>query len=290
MMFLWEGRGSLTPGSLHLSAGSQSIGLSQEFPKAQSASCPANMKQAAFWNTLEYTCRLLGISTGAVLIGVGTDTLLLGQFKSLAVYLLVSGIAVSLCEAAYFAGLLLTACCTPKTGSGMHTCWKHARRRGAFQKFLMYVLLSVACFLHPVIVWHVTIPGTMLVVTGFTYFLLSKQQKETRTPGEEQYTDSQSAAVAMTDAGDTEQTYTFPRGAPQGQRNSLLGFLRSFFKSCKKLDTVEASSSSPPTRRQVHFEEKVVNIILSVKESPEDQESLAEETTSDMAPILPPQL
>uniref|UniRef100_A0A670I3M3 Transmembrane protein 72 n=1 Tax=Podarcis muralis TaxID=64176 RepID=A0A670I3M3_PODMU len=190
----------------------------------------------------------------------------------------VSGIAVSLCEAAYFVGLLLTACCTPKTGSGMHTCWKHARRRGAFQKFLMYVLLSVACFLHPVIVWHVTIPGTMLVVTGFTYFLLSKQQKETRTPGEEQYTDSQSAAVAMTDAGDTEQTYTFPRGAPRGQRNSLLGFLRSFFKSCKKLDTVEASSK------------KVVNIILSVKESPEEQEILAEETTSDMAPILPPQL
>nr|XP_034993248.1 transmembrane protein 72 [Zootoca vivipara] len=249
------------------------------------------MKQAAFWNTLEYTCRLLGISTGAVLIGVGTDTLLLGQFKSLAVYLLVSGIAVSVCEAAYFAGLLLTACCTPKMGSGMHTCWKHARRRGAFQKFLMYVLLSVACFLHPVIVWHVTIPGTMLVVTGFTYFLLSKQQKETRAPGEEQYTDSQSAAVAMTDAGAAEQTYTFPRGAPRGgQRNSLLGSLRSFFKSCKKLDTAEASSSSPPTRRQVHFEEKVVNIILSVKESPEEQESLAEETTSDMAPILPPQL
>lgn len=33
-------------------------------------------------------------------------------------------------------------------------CWL-----GCFQKFLAYLLLSVACFLHPVLVWHVTIPG-----------------------------------------------------------------------------------------------------------------------------------
>lgn len=39
------------------------------------------------------------------------------------------------------------------------TCWKQARCPGSFQKFLGYTLLSVACFLHPVLVWHVTIPG-----------------------------------------------------------------------------------------------------------------------------------
>lgn len=38
-------------------------------------------------------------------------------------------------------------------------CWKRARCPGSFQKFLGYTLLSVACFLHPVLVWHVTIPG-----------------------------------------------------------------------------------------------------------------------------------
>lgn len=38
-------------------------------------------------------------------------------------------------------------------------CWKRGRRPGSFQKFLGYTLLSVACFLHPILVWHVTIPG-----------------------------------------------------------------------------------------------------------------------------------
>lgn len=45
-----------------------------------------------------------------------------------------------------------------------HACWKQARRPGSFQKFLGYTLLSVACFLHPVLVWHVTIPGEKLVL------------------------------------------------------------------------------------------------------------------------------
>ncbi|XP_061490734.1 transmembrane protein 72 [Rhineura floridana] len=243
------------------------------------------MKQIAFWNTLEYTCRLLGISTGAVLIGVGTDTLLQGQFKSLAIYLLISGTAVFVCEVTYFASLLLATCTTPKMATMMQTCWKQARHRGAFQKFLAYVLLSVACFLHPVIVWHVTIPGTMLVLTGFAYFLLSKQQKETKALGQDQYSDCQSAAVMG--AGDTRQTY---RGAPRGQHNSILGYLRSFFKSCRKEDAHRASSSILPTRRQVHFEEKAVNIIPSFKENPEEHESLAEESASDTSPILVPQL
>lgn len=46
------------------------------------------MKLQVFWTGLEYTCRLLGITTAAVLIGVGTETFLQGRFKSLAFYLL----------------------------------------------------------------------------------------------------------------------------------------------------------------------------------------------------------
>uniref|UniRef100_D6RGB3 Transmembrane protein 72 n=1 Tax=Mus musculus TaxID=10090 RepID=D6RGB3_MOUSE len=46
------------------------------------------MKLQVFWTGLEYTCRLLGIATAAVLIGVGTETFLRGRFKSLAFYLL----------------------------------------------------------------------------------------------------------------------------------------------------------------------------------------------------------
>nr|XP_060623059.1 transmembrane protein 72 [Anolis sagrei ordinatus] len=125
------------------------------------------MRQVTFWIVLEHICRLLGISTGAVLIAVGTDTLLQGKFKSLAVYLIISGIAVSVCEAAYFASLFLAIGSTPKIGSMKYTCWKQARRRGAFQKFLAYVLLSIACFLHPVLVWHVTIPDLKSIFRGY---------------------------------------------------------------------------------------------------------------------------
>jgi len=41
----------------------------------------------------------------------------------------------------------------------VQACCKRARQPGSFQKFLGYMLLSVACFLHPILVWHVTIPG-----------------------------------------------------------------------------------------------------------------------------------
>lgn len=49
-----------------------------------------------------------------------------------------------------------------KPESLAQACWKRARCPGSFQKFLGYTLLSVACFLHPILVWHVTIPGEKL--------------------------------------------------------------------------------------------------------------------------------
>ena len=47
--------------------------------------------------------------------------------------------------------------CQP--GSLAYRAREKARWLGCFQRFLAYMLLSVACFLHPVLVWHVTIPG-----------------------------------------------------------------------------------------------------------------------------------
>ncbi|XP_052655268.1 transmembrane protein 72 isoform X2 [Harpia harpyja] len=229
------------------------------------------MRHKAFWSALEYTCRLLGISTAAVLIGVGVETLQRGQFKSLAFYLL----------------------CKPD--SLAQACWKRARRPGSFQKFLGYTLLSVACFLHPVLVWHVTIPGSMLVLTALAYFLLSKRRK---SPGHKEthpqageYVDPSATMAAPTIAGDTEQTYTFP-GAQREQHRSLLGHMKSILKGSKDRSpdpVAPAQPAAPPApRKQVHFQEKVVQIIPSVSESLEDVESEAEETTSDTTPILTP--
>ncbi|KAM6266118.1 transmembrane protein 72 [Porphyrio hochstetteri] len=251
------------------------------------------MQHKAFWSALEYTCRLLGISTAAVLVGVGVETLQRGQFKSLAFYLLFSGVAVTICEGFFFISLLLEMCFTYEPDSLAQTCWKRARRPGSFQKFLGYTLLSVACFLHPVLVWHVTIPGSMLVLTALAYFLLSKRRK---SPGHKethpqagQYVDPSATVAASTIAGDTEQTYTF-HGAQREQHRSLLGHMKSILKGSRDRSPAPAALAQPEAppapRKQVHFQEKVVQIIPSVSESLEDMESEAEETTSDTTPIL----
>ncbi|XP_023785359.1 transmembrane protein 72 isoform X2 [Cyanistes caeruleus] len=182
-----------------------------------------------------------------------------------------------------------------KPESLSQACWKRARCPGSFQKFLGYTLLSVACFLHPVLVWHVTIPGSMLVLTALAYFLLSKRRKspghkETHPQGG-QYVDPSATEAAPTIIGDTEQTYTFHE-AQREQHRSLLGHMKSILKGSKDRssapETPVQPAAVPVPRKQVHFQEKVVQIIPSVSESLEDVESEAEETTSDTTPILTP--
>ncbi|NXK58513.1 TMM72 protein, partial [Sylvietta virens] len=230
-----------------------------------------------------------------VLIGVGVETLQRGQFKSLAFYLLFSGVAVTVCEGFFFISLFLEMCFTHKPESLAQACWKRARCPGSFQKFLGYTLLSVACFLHPVLVWHVTIPGSMLVLTALAYFLLSKRRKgpghkETH-PQAGQYVDPSATEAAPTIIGDTEQIYTF-HGAQREQHRSLLGHMKSILKGSKDRSSAPEApvqpAAVPVPRKQVHFQEKVVQIIPSVSESVEDGDSEAEETTSDTTPILTP--
>ncbi|KFO54271.1 Transmembrane protein 72 [Corvus brachyrhynchos] len=242
------------------------------------------MQHKAFWSALEYTCRLLGISTAAVLIGVGVETLQRGQFKSLAFYLLFSGVAVTVCEGFFFISLFLEICFTHKPESLAQACWKRARRPGSFQKFLGYTLLSVACFLHPVLVWHVTIPGEKL---GWG---VAQMEKEHGLPRASEV-DPSATEAAPTIIGDTEQTYTF-HGAQREQHCSLLGHMKSILKGSKDRtsapETPAQPAAVPVPRKQVHFQEKVVQIIPSVSENLEDVESEAEETTSDTTPILTP--
>lgn len=59
--------------------------------------------------------------------------------------------------------------CQP--GSLAHRAKEKAHWLGCFQKFLAYMLLSVACFLHPVLVWHVTIPGRSTRASGHMWAL-----------------------------------------------------------------------------------------------------------------------
>ncbi|XP_016062455.1 PREDICTED: transmembrane protein 72 [Miniopterus natalensis] len=259
------------------------------------------MKLQGFWTGLEYTCRLLGIATAAVLIGVGTETFLQGHFKSLAFYLLFTGAAVSVCEGAYFVAQLLTFCFQCQPGSLAYRAREKARWLGCFQKFLAYMLLSVACFLHPVLVWHVTIPGSMLILTGLAYFLLSKRKKNKAAPGvlalQEQYTDPSSSARSTTGSGDTEQTYTF-HGALKEGPGSLFTHMKCILKGARRPSTLQhpealtqltpEPAGSPARKKQVHFEDRVVRIIPALAEGLDPEDSEPEESSSDTTPIIPP--
>nr|XP_031528398.1 transmembrane protein 72 isoform X2 [Vicugna pacos] len=163
------------------------------------------------------------------------------------------------------------------------------------------MLLSVACFLHPVLVWHVTIPGSMLIITGLAYFLLSKRKKNKSAPEAlappEQYTDPSGSAVSTTRSGDTEQTYTF-HGALREGPGSLFTHMKSILKRTKKPSTLPRPDAltelmlepadSLAKKKQVHFEDSVVRIIPALAEGLDNGDSEPEETTSDTTPIIPP--
>ncbi|XP_066242576.1 transmembrane protein 72-like isoform X2 [Saccopteryx leptura] len=236
----------------------------------------------------------------SMLIGVGTETFLQGHFKSLAFYLLFTGAIVSVCEGAYFVAQLLSICFQCLPGSLTYRAREKAYWLGCFQKFLAYMLLSVACFLHPVLVWHVTIPGSMLIITGLAYFLLSKRKKSKAAAAvlapQEQYTDPSSSAVSSTGSGDTEQTYTF-HGALREGPSSLFMHMKCILKGTRKPHTLQCPETLTeltlePTdlltkKKQVHFEDSVVKIDPALAEGLNSEDSELEETTSDTIPIIP---
>ncbi|XP_066206336.1 LOW QUALITY PROTEIN: transmembrane protein 72 [Saccopteryx leptura] len=259
------------------------------------------MKLQVFWTGLEYTCWLLGIATAAVLIGVGTETFLQGHFKSPAFYLLFTGATVSMCKGVYFVAQLLSICFQCLPGSLTYRAREKAYWLGCFQKFLAYMLLSIACFLHPVLVWHVTISGSMFIITGLAYFLLSKRKKSKAAPAvlapqeSTQYTDPCSSAVSSTGSGDTEQTYTF-HGALREGPGSLFMHMKCILKGTRKPHTLQCPETLTeltlePTdlltkKKQVHFEDNVVKIIPALAEGLNNEDSKLEETTSDTTPII----
>ncbi|CAB1343343.1 unnamed protein product [Coregonus sp. 'balchen'] len=176
----------------------------------------------AWWVMVEVACRILGISTAAVLCAVGVDTLRQGEFHSLAIYLLVSGAGMMVFEVAYFLDALLQMCLPFPPGWRVFVLWGKMARLGGFQKFLYYSMMSVVCFLHPVLVWHAVIPGIMLLVTAFFNFILSKN---TQTVSPKDLEDNVGiTSVCVSERGGTEHTFSFLH-MPMGRRGAGLAFV-----------------------------------------------------------------
>ncbi|KAG9341109.1 hypothetical protein JZ751_019863, partial [Albula glossodonta] len=141
---------------------------------------------------------------------------------------------------------------------------------GGFQKFLYYTLMSVVCFLHPVLVWHAVIPGTMLLVTGFAYFILSKKQKP-MPPKEpaDVYEDTPTAVNSASDDDERIATYSFLH-VVTGMRTSAPSHFSRVGDVQASKDSTQAmldehgkqgtanKSSRKREKRSVHFKDKAL--------------------------------
>ncbi|XP_041646118.1 transmembrane protein 72 [Cheilinus undulatus] len=163
--------------------------------------------ESVWWIVVQFACRILGVSTATVLCAVGVETLQQGEFSSLGVYLLVSSVGIMLFELAYFIDTMLFMCLPCPPDWKIFVLWGKMAHIGGFHKFLYYSIMSVVCFLHPVLVWHAVIPGTMLLVTAFFNFILSKKPK-TKCPKrpQENLSDQGLSTVCMTEAAASNDT------------------------------------------------------------------------------------
>ncbi|XP_040906202.1 transmembrane protein 72 [Toxotes jaculatrix] len=166
--------------------------------------------ESMWWVVVECACRILGVSTATVLCAVGVETIQHGEFNSLGIYLLVSSVAIMMFEMAYFLDALLFMCLPCPPDWQVFVLWGKMARIGGFHKFLYYSIMSVVCFLHPVLVWHAIIPGTMLLVTAFFNFILSKKTK-TKPPKrpQESYSDQGPTTVCVTEGASLDSPLSF---------------------------------------------------------------------------------
>lgn len=179
--------------------------------------------ESVWWIVVECACRILGVSTATVLCAVGVETLQQGEFNSLGIYLLVSSFGIMMFELAYFLDALLSMCLLCPPDWQLFMLWGKMARIGGFHKFLYYSIMSVVCFLHPVLVWHAIIPGTMLLVTAFFNFILSKKTK-IKSPKRPQESDQGPTTVCVTEgAAAPDSAFSFLHMVT-GKRGGALTF------------------------------------------------------------------
>ncbi|KAM6956341.1 transmembrane protein 72 [Aplochiton taeniatus] len=242
------------------------------------------------WVIVECACRILGISTAAVLCTVGVETLRQGEFHSLAIYLLVSSAGMLLFEMAFFLDAMLNMCLPCPPGWKVFVLWKKMASLGSFQKFLYYSIMSVVCFLHPVLVWHAVIPGTMLLVTAFFNFILSKKPGTASPKGpQENYNDTGLTTVCVAERGGSESTFSFLHMAT-GRRGGSLAFAPranghhpggrggESTQAMLELEDTSALKSRERERRRMKERRETGDI--------DGYEESEPETTSDTAPMI----
>ncbi|XP_034408111.1 transmembrane protein 72 [Cyclopterus lumpus] len=254
------------------------------------------------WIIVEFACRILGVSTATVLCAVGVETLKQGEFSSLGIYLIVSSVGIMMFELAYFLDTLLFMCLPCPPDWQLFVLWGKMARIGGFHKFLYYSIMSVVCFLHPVLVWHAIIPGTMLLVTAFLNFILSKKTtiKSPKRP-QESHSDQGLTTICVTEGTPSNSTVSFlhvvtgRRGGGQAlaTRGRCLG-LGERGESVQAMLELEQTIAPKGTDRERRRWKERRLICLRGREEPveremEEMDSYCEpepDTTSDTAPMI----
>ncbi|XP_053291945.1 transmembrane protein 72 [Pleuronectes platessa] len=254
--------------------------------------------ESVWWTVVEIACRILGVSTATVLCAVGVETLHQGEFNSLGIYLLVSSVAIMVFEMAYFLDALLIMCLPCPPDWQLFVLWGKMARIGGFHKFLYYSIMSVVCFLHPVLVWHAIIPGTMLLVTAFFNFILSKKTKNKsyKSPQDQGLT-----SVCATDRAGSDSTVSFfhvvtgRRGGVMAiaSRDHGLGVGERGESGHAMLEPEQTAATGDPDRERRRTKERRL-ISFRGREEPVEREmeemdggcEPEPDTTSDTAPMI----
>ncbi|XP_062851282.1 transmembrane protein 72 [Trichomycterus rosablanca] len=236
------------------------------------------MARSVLWAVLEWASRLLGIVTAAVLCAVGVETLHQTDVKSLGVYLLISSAGMTLFEMAYFINAFIPTCVFCPSCK-LCFIWKKMAKVGGFQKFLYYTMMSVVCFLHPMLVWYAVIPGIMLLLTGLFNFILSKR-KNPDPPKQPRdfHGDTALSSLCVTETEGTEKTLSFSHIIS----DKVISILPSSSHSLGSDYLAKSQIYRPLSKADVQIIESFKQDDTEVDEYDMD----LEETTSDKAPII----
>ncbi|KAJ0005144.1 hypothetical protein NQD34_011358, partial [Periophthalmus magnuspinnatus] len=219
-----------------------------------------------------------------VLCGVGIETIQQGQFTSLGIYLLVASAGIMLFEMAFFLDTILLTCLICPPDWQIFVLWGKMARVGGFHKFLYYSIMSAVCFLHPVLVWHATIPGTMLLVTAFFNFILSKKPKGS-IDKHESGSDQNLTTVCITEQSD--KSFSFLKLVWRSRKEDKLALIKSEEEedlgSCERGDSIQTMLT--PKHKGRDWERELV-CFQGSKEEPLEEMDKSCDTTSDTTRMI----
>ncbi|XP_054711818.1 transmembrane protein 72-like [Uloborus diversus] len=119
---------------------------------------------------IEATTRLWGVLSMIVMWGVGTDLTL--HKHSLGSYVLFIAVVLTILETSFAINLYLDLIIKDEKNV-CYQCWQHIQWFDLWKKTILYLILSIFCFLRPSKMWLATIGGSMLIILALLYLVFA---------------------------------------------------------------------------------------------------------------------